>query len=114
MISDTFLKEASQEYDGNSVTLRKNLKFAGHTLEEWSIELAIKFPDDIDYSEIERLSKELDEAFMLAHNNYIVAQGVVDFLKRTLDTEMNSAFTELGIGGTGTRLTISDKERMVS
>lgn len=113
MIDTSYLEFASKEYEENSVTLRKSLRFAGKSLEEWSIKLSIEFPDDMNFVEVQNLSVELDNCFILAYNNLIVASGVKSFLERTLDVDTTKAYISLDKDNSGGRKTIVDKERLV-
>ena len=94
--------------------LRENLKFSGKTLKEWAIELSVEFPDDITFMDIQQLSNEIDRCFSVAHNNYIVAQGVYSFLKRSLEIDTINAHIDLDNEGPGPRRTIVDKDRIVA
>lgn len=111
MISENSLEIESEAYDSDVNILKDKLRFNNKTLKEWAIELSIKIPEDPDMDDIRLISQELDRCFAVAHNNFIVADGIKEFRNRTLEVERLNAFSDLE--NEQVKRTLADKDKLV-
>lgn len=90
-------------YEVNFDTFSKNFKFSGQTLEKWCKDFYFEIPDNVDFKDIVELSAKVDDLLSTAHNNYVVAYGIYEMSKRSLEKKKSAKYTELSNDGTGRR-----------